>query len=234
MGVGDSGAMRDSEERFLRGLSDPTFEGIAISEGGRVLKANQAFLEMFGYGASEVIGMHAVDFMAPESREAVLRHVSTDSPEPYEAVSLRKDGTTFDTEIRGKRSVYQGRAVRITALRDITASKRAERRLKETEHRYRALVEKVPAVVYLQEIGSPDSAIYMSSRIEALTGYLPQDCKNPDLRWLMVHPEDRERMQSEDERPARRGHHDGVPRTPSRRAHGLGAQRVGRGRGRGD
>jgi hypothetical protein len=40
MGVGESGAMRDSEERFLRGLSDPTFEGIAISEGGRVLKAN--------------------------------------------------------------------------------------------------------------------------------------------------------------------------------------------------
>jgi hypothetical protein len=48
---------------------------------------------MFGYGASEVVGMHAVDFTAPESREAVLRHVSTDSPEPYEAVSLRKDGT---------------------------------------------------------------------------------------------------------------------------------------------
>jgi PAS domain-containing protein len=82
--------------------------------------------------------MHAVDFTAPESREAVLRHVSTDSPEPYEAVSLRKDGTTFDTEIRGKRSVYQGRAVRITALRDITASKRVERRLREAEHRYRA------------------------------------------------------------------------------------------------
>jgi PAS domain S-box-containing protein len=45
----------------------------------------------------------------------------------------------------------------------------------------------------------------MSPRIEALTGYPPEDCKNPDLRWLMVHPEDRERMQSEDERPARPG-----------------------------
>src|SRR5215213_8308893 len=53
MGVGESGAMRDSEERFLQGLSDLTFEGIAISEGGRVLEVNQAFLEMFDYGASE-------------------------------------------------------------------------------------------------------------------------------------------------------------------------------------
>jgi PAS domain-containing protein len=49
--------------------------------------------------------------------------------------------------------VYQGRAVRITTLRDIRASKRVERRLREAEHRYHALVEKVPAVVYLQEIG---------------------------------------------------------------------------------
>jgi two-component system sensor histidine kinase/response regulator len=205
MGIGESETMRDDEERFLRGLSDATFEGIAISEGGRVLEVNQAFLEMFGYEASEVVGMHAVDFTAQESRDAVRDHVSTDSPEPYEAVSLRKDGTTFDTEVRGKRSVYRGRAVRITALRDITARKRAESRLREAEHRYRALVEKVPAVVYLQEIGGPDPAMYMSPRIEALTGYSPEDCRDPALRWLMVHPDDRERMQSEDERPTRPG-----------------------------
>ena len=102
MGIGESETMRDDEERFLRGLSDATFEGIAISEGGRVLEVNQAFLDLFGYEASEVVGMHAVDFTAPESRDAVRDHVSTDSPEPYEAVSLRKDGTTFDTEVRGR------------------------------------------------------------------------------------------------------------------------------------
>jgi two-component system, sensor histidine kinase and response regulator len=204
MGVGESGTMGDSEEGF-RGLSDATFEGIALSEGGRVLEVNKSFVEMFGYGASEVVGMPAVDFVAPESREAVARHISTGSPEPYEAVALRKDGTTFDAEVRGKSSLYLGRAVRVTAIRDITDRKRAERRLREAEHRYRALVEKAPAVVYLQEIGSQDAAMYMSPRIEVLTGYSAEDCGDPDLRWLMVHPEDRERMQSEDERPARPG-----------------------------
>ncbi len=201
MGVGDSGTRRN-EEGF-RGLSDATFEGIALSEGGRVLEVNRSFVEMFGYGASEAVGMPAVDFAAPESRESVARHISTGSPEPYEVVALRKDGTTFDAEVRGKRSEYRGRVVRITAIRDITGRKRAEKRLGEAEHRYRALVEKVPAVVYLQEIGGPDSAIYMSPRIEGLTGYSPEDIRrNPELRWLMVHPDDRERMQSEDESPA--------------------------------
>ena len=202
MSVGESGAMRDGEEGF-RGLSDATFEGIALSEGGRVLEVNWSFVEMFGYGASEVVGMPAVDFAAPESREEVVRHISTGSSEPYEVVALRKDGTTFDAEVRGKRSEYLGRVVRVTAIRDITGRKRAERRLREAEHRYRALVEKVPAVVYLQEIGGPDSAMYMSPRIEALTGYSPEDIRtHPELRWLMVHPGDRERMQSEDESQA--------------------------------
>src|SRR5215210_7483667 len=100
---GGSGTIRDGEEGF-RGLSDATFEGIALSEGGRVLEVNKSFVEMFGYGASEVVGMPAVDFVAPESREAVARHISTGSPEPYEAVALRKDGTTFDAEVQGKSS----------------------------------------------------------------------------------------------------------------------------------
>jgi two-component system sensor histidine kinase/response regulator len=201
---GGSGTIRDGDQGF-RGLSDATFEGITLSEGGRVLEVNKSFVEMFGYGASEVIGMPAVDFVAPESREAVAEHISMGSPQPYEAVALRKDGTNFDVEIRGKSSEYQGRVVRLTAIRDITARKQAEKKLREAEHRYRALVEKVPAVVYLQEIGGPDTAMYMSPRIEALTGYSPEDCRNPELRWLMVHPEDRERMQSEDESSARPG-----------------------------
>src|SRR5215218_7808280 len=201
---GGSGTIRDGDQGF-RGLSDATFEGITLCEEGRVLEVNKSFVEMFGYGASEVIGMPAVDFVAPESREAVAEHISMGAPQPYEAVALRKDGTNFDVEIRGKSSEYQGRVVRLTAIRDITARKQAEKKLREAEHRYRALVEKVPAVVYLQEIGGPDTAMYMSPRIEALTGYSPEDCRNPELRWLMVHPEDRKRMQSEDESPARPG-----------------------------
>ena len=45
----------------------------------------------------------------------------------------------------------------------------------------------------------------MSPRIEDLTGYIPEECRNPDLRWRMVHPEDRERMRSEDERTVEPG-----------------------------
>jgi diguanylate cyclase (GGDEF)-like protein/PAS domain S-box-containing protein len=67
------------------------------------------------------------------------------------------------------------------------------------------LVERMPAVTYIQEIGGPDAALYMSPQIETLTGYSIEECKDPDLRWRMVHPEDRERMQAEDQRAVEPG-----------------------------
>jgi PAS domain S-box-containing protein len=105
-----------------------------------------------------------------------------------------RDQATLLRNASGEPWLWQG------VLLDVTDRKHAERKLQETEQRYRSLVERVPAVVYVQEIGSPESAMYMSPQIEALTGYSPEECKNPDLRWGMVHPDDRERMQSEDER----------------------------------
>src|SRR3712207_9435730 len=71
----------------------------------------------------------------------------------------------------------------ISQIQDITERKRAEERLRQAESRYRTLVERMPAVVYIQEIGSPDSALYMSPQTETLTGYSPEECKDRDLRW---------------------------------------------------
>jgi len=94
----------------------------------------------------------------------------------------------------------------VVTSRDVTQRKEAERKLREAEQRYRTLIEQGPAVVYIQEIGSPDSAIYMSPQIETLTGYSPEECKDPALRWGMVHPEEREWLQAEDGRTGEPGH----------------------------
>jgi PAS domain S-box-containing protein len=137
--IGTSGTLRDvtdrrraeaelaeSEERFRR-LSEGAFEGIALSEEGRILDVNNKFAEMFGYEVDELRHMNALQLVAPESHDAVMRAIVTNSEVTYESVGVRKDGSMFPIEVLGKVIPYQGRLARITAVRDITERKEVER-----------------------------------------------------------------------------------------------------------
>src|ERR671916_111923 len=202
---------KESEERF-RSLVEHTSDIITILEpDGTIRYVSPAVERVTGYKPEEQIGATAFGSVHPDDREQasntfaeVLKgpglHPSLEFRVPHKNGSWRYlehvvNNLLDDPAVRG---------VVITS-RDVTERKEAERKLREAEQRYRALVEQVPAVVYIQEIGSPDSAIYMSPQIETLTGYSPEDCKDPDLRWGMVHPEDREWLQVEDERTGEPG-----------------------------
>jgi PAS domain S-box-containing protein len=75
---------------------------------------------------------------------------------------------------------------------------RAEQRITETEARYRSLVEQIPAITYIEEPGT-GRVIYVSPQLETVLGYRREDLQL-DRYWASIHPEDRERVQAEDDR----------------------------------
>jgi PAS domain S-box-containing protein len=75
---------------------------------------------------------------------------------------------------------------------------RVEQALKESEARYRNLVERVPVITYIATLGEANATLYVSPQVEALTGYSQSDCENdPDIWRKRLHPDDRERVTAE-------------------------------------
>jgi PAS domain S-box-containing protein len=194
-------ALRESEKR-LRSIFEAAFEGIAIHENGVILDANPAFEKMFGYPLSELIGMSALDLTAKESRDLVNEKISAKAQQPFEAVGLRKDGTTLAVEIIGKEHTYRGRRVTVAALRDITERKQAEEALRESEERFRRLAENAPDVIFRYRFIPTPGYEYISPAVTAITGYTPQEFyADPDLDLKIIHPDDRQTLQRMIEQP---------------------------------
>jgi PAS domain S-box-containing protein len=63
----------------------------------------------------------------------------------------------------------------------------------EAEVRYRSLVEQIPAVVFLDDVDDNETTLYISPRIEELTGFSPEKWQSESFIWENhIHPDDRE------------------------------------------
>jgi PAS domain S-box-containing protein len=145
MEVDRQAELTEKEERF-RHLLETTFEGINIHEKGVLLEANAGFARMYGYDSpEELIGRSVIDFI-PEgpTRDMIRQNIEAGIDSNMEILGLRKDGSTFPTEVISRTHFYRGRPVRVVAIRDITERKQAEAAL---------ATEKERLAVTLQSIG---------------------------------------------------------------------------------
>lgn len=140
-------ALRESEARF-RELYERMQDGLVLTDmTGHLMSCNPAFAAMLGYREEELRGRHFQE-ITPPGWEAVdaegMRQVLQQGfGTLVEKSYFRKDGTTVPVEAIGSlmRDAQGAPTGILVVARDITARKRAEEQLRESEAKYRRLFE---------------------------------------------------------------------------------------------
>lgn len=149
-------ASRESEERY-RTLVEESFDGIFVRKGPRIVFANTRLYDMLGYDEGEMEGMTHWKLYHPDYQEkarsrAAARAAGADLDPQHEVRLLRKDGSSFEAEIRARVIAFGPESGMQVWVRDISDRKRAEEALRESEEKYRTIIENIEAAYYEADI----------------------------------------------------------------------------------
>jgi PAS domain S-box-containing protein len=191
-------ALRKSEQRLRLFMRD-AFVGVDLA--GRIQDFNPAYQQMIGYKEEELFRLTYTE-ITPEKwheteaqilREQILPRGFSDV---YEEEYRRKDGTIFPVEVR--RYLLRNEAGEPYAIwavvRDVTERRRADEALRESERRFRQVVEMVGGFVW--EVDADGLYTYTSPAVEKILGYTPDELVGKMHFYDLFAPDVREQLKS--------------------------------------
>jgi len=138
-----------------RGVFEDSLEAMSVTKDGKIVDVNSAWLKLHGYERKdEVIGMDLMDIIHPDDRKILAkrrRMSATQRRRVCQMRDLRKDGSVVDVEVYSSTTDLGGEEAILTTVRDITERKRASQALRQSEEKYRSLVESSPDLIFIAD-----------------------------------------------------------------------------------
>jgi PAS domain S-box-containing protein len=191
---------RRGQEQIYRSVVETALDAfILIDEDGRILEWNPQAEAMFGWRRAEAIGMRVAETVIPAAQrsahESGLKHFLATGEgnvlrKRIEVSANRRDGSLFSVELVitpiriGDRWLFSG------FVRDISDRQRAETALRESEHRYRNVVELIQEAIWIHREGT---ILFANPAAAKLFGADGVDALLGRSIFSLLHPDDRER-----------------------------------------
>ncbi len=187
--------LRESEERYrllFENLNDVVY---SLDEESRITSISPSVEQVLGYRPEELIGQRVdqLNILTPESLERAfanaMRIMSGEELPPAIHEFIAKDGTRRFGEVSGAPLMKDGKVIALIDIaRDITERRQAEQELKESEERYRTLLDNsLTGICVAQE----ERIKFANRRFTEISGYPLEEALGKPLMEI-IHPEDRE------------------------------------------
>ncbi len=182
-------ALRESEEKY-RLVVENAQEAISVAQDGMLRFVNPKTVDILGYSENELLTKPFSEFIHTDDREIVLeRHArrmrGEKFPTRYSFRVVAKDGALKWVEIDSAEIVWAGRQATLTFMADITERIRMEEELKESEERYRTLVEESFDGMFIQK---GFEIVFANARLHEMLGYSAGELRGLD-HWVIYHPD---------------------------------------------
>ena len=183
--------MHESEERFRQINASVQDAIIVVNEQCLITDWNLAAQRMFQCGREEMLGRQMHQLLTPsryhaDAERGFARFQETgEGPvigKTTEVVALRKDGSEFPIELSLSAAKVKGRWHAMGVMRDITERKQAEAQLKNSEQRYRSIIQTSMDCFWL--VDTEGYILDVNDAYCQLSGYTREELLNmriPDL-----------------------------------------------------
>jgi PAS domain S-box-containing protein len=139
--------IRDSEKNYEYLIKNAPL-GLIIVKESKILFVNPALTNLLGYeSGNELLGKHVFQFIHPDYHEAAKKRLKKLTSQEHRIVEIaeekfiKKDGSIFDVVVMGQSIKYRGSTAIQGYIYDITDQKKAENLLRESELKYKTLIE---------------------------------------------------------------------------------------------
>jgi len=181
-------AIREAESKF-RDLAEKSLVGVYLIQEGVFKYVNPKMAEIFGYTVEELVDKKGPEDLTlpgdwPLVRENLRKRLDGEVDSiNYDFMGRTKDGRIIQVEVYGKRTTYQGKPAVIGSLLDITERKKAEEALRESEEKFRTLVEEGnDGIVIIQ-----DGLIkFVNPKVLELSGFAPEEVLGKPFRDVVA------------------------------------------------